>query len=87
MAEQKVWIVKWMPEGDDIDKCRYFRGDNNRAYETLEEAEDRAEEVAHQGQRSVGVFELISVFRPRRNVERVEVEDRSKRRDERRRSR
>ena len=60
MAQKKTWIVKWMPHGDDIkDGCHYFRGDNNRAYESYEEAEERAMHVASESQRFVGVFELV----------------------------
>lgn len=71
MAQKKTWIVKWMPDGDDIDGCKYFRGDTNRAYETFEEAEERAMHVANESRRFVGIFELVAAYRPPLNVEKV----------------
>lgn len=74
MATQDViYIVKWMPEGTDINGCRYLKGDTNKAYPTQEEAEERAAWVANETRREVGVFALVCTFRPPLDVERVEV--------------
>jgi hypothetical protein len=78
-TQEQIFIVKWMPDGDDINGCKYLRGDTNRAYETLEEAEERAMHIANEARREVGVFALESVFRPPLNVERVDVKKKARR--------
>jgi hypothetical protein len=77
-TQEQIFIVKWMPEGHDINGCQYLKGDTNKAYKTLEEAEERAMWVANESRREVGVFALECTFRPPMDVERVDVKKKAR---------
>ncbi len=75
MEQKKIFIVKWLPEGDTP---HVMRGQNNHAYETFKKAEDRCKWVAAETRRPVGIFELVAAYQPPMDVEAITITGKGK---------
>jgi hypothetical protein len=71
---KKFWIIKKAPVENNQDDLLVKDG-NCICYATKEKAERKAMERTNSGQGCFVVLELVSAFRPKSNVERIEIED------------